>query len=129
MIREDGNSCALEIADDTFSRAEWKLMRVQRICMKKGGAHRRTEELDRGTKAEMDARLRDEAVLRNLPLSYEGGQARLYLLKPSEDSSYPTAEEMIVAVPGTVESKCRKNFTRRWSELVTQQRLFGASLN
>lgn len=129
LIREDGNSRALEIADDAFSRAEWKLMRVQRIRMKKGGAHRRTEELDRGTKAEMEARLTEEAVLRNLPLSYEGGQARLYLLRPSEDSSYPTAEEMIVAVPGTVESKCRKNFTRRWSELVTQQRLFRAYLN
>lgn len=127
LIQADGNARALEIADDKLSHVEWKLMRVQRIRMKKGGAHRRTEELARGTKIEMDARLREEAILRNLPVSFEGGQARLYILRPPEDSSYPTAEEMIVAVPGTVESKCRKNFTRRWSELVSQQRLFGAS--
>jgi hypothetical protein len=127
LIRADGNSQAVEIADDTLGRVEWKLMRVQRIRMKEGGAHRRTEELARGTKAEMDARLRDEAILRSLSVTFEGGQARLYILRPPEDSSYPTAEEMIVAVPGTVESKCRKNFTKRWSELVSQQRLFSTS--
>jgi hypothetical protein len=127
LLRADGNSRAVEIADDALGGADWKLMRVQRIRMKKGGAHRRTEELARGTKAEMDARLREEAALRDLPVTFEGGQARLYVLRPPEGSSYPAAEEMIVAVPGTVESKCRKNFTRRWSELVSQQRLFGAS--
>src|SRR5205085_4188966 len=127
LIRADGNARAVVIADDTLSRVEWKLMRVQRIRMKKGGAHRRTEELARGTKVEMEKRLREESVLRNLPVTFEGGQMRLYILRPPEGSSYSTAEEMIVAVPGTVESNCRKNFTKRWSELVSQQCLFSTS--
>lgn len=124
LIEADGNSRALEIANETLDSSEWKLMRVQRLRTHKGVAHRRTEELARGSQSEMSLRLKDVADRVKLPLSFEGGQWRLYLLRPQEGNAYPLAEEMLVIVPATVESKSRKNFMRRWNEIVSQRQLF-----
>ncbi|MCA1626823.1 MAG: hypothetical protein LC742_02510, partial [Acidobacteria bacterium] len=126
-LREDGNAEAIELADAELQKGSWTLMRVQRIRYAKTQVHRRTEELARGTKAEMDARLAAESLHRRIPLTYEGGHARLYILRAPEAAQYPNAEEMIVVAPGTVKSKCRANFTRRWHELVEQGHLFRAA--
>jgi hypothetical protein len=99
-------------------------MRVQRIRYAKALVHRRTEELARGTRSEMDSRLASEAARRRIPLTYEGGHARLFTLRAPDAAVFPNAEEMIVVAPGTVESKCRANFTRRWRELVEQGHFF-----
>lgn len=126
-LREDGNIEAIERADEELRRGAWTLMRVQRIRYTKTLVHRRTEELARGTRSEMDALLADESMRRRVPLTYEGGHARLFTLRPPEAAIYPNAEEMIVVAPGTVESKCRANFARRWHELVEQGHLFHAT--
>lgn len=124
LLRADGNDEALALADREMERMEWTLMRVQRIRYTKTLVHRRTEELARGTPSEMNARLEREARRRQLPLTNEGGHSRLYLLRAPEPATYPSAEEMIVVAPGTVESKSRANFARRWHELVGQGHLF-----
>jgi len=124
LIEEDGNLAALEIANETLSRSEWKLMRVQRLRTSKGVAHRRTQELVKGTQEEMALRLEELSAQMNLPLSFEGGMPRIYLMRPRVDSALPIAEEILVVVPATVESKSRKNFMRLWHEHVTQKALF-----
>jgi hypothetical protein len=124
LLREDGNTEAIERADSELRSGAWTLMRVQRIRYAKTQVHRRTEELARGTKAEMDMRLTAESLQREVPLTHESGHARLYLLRAPDSAAYPNAEEMLVVAPGTVESKCRANFTRRWHELVEQGHLF-----
>lgn len=124
LLRADGNTEAIELADEELQKGAWTLMRVQRIRYAKTQVHRRTEELARGTRDEMDARLIAESLLRGVPLTHEGGHARLYLLRAPDAATYPNAEEMIVVAPGTVESKCRANFTRRWHELVEQGHFF-----
>lgn len=124
LVEADGNTKALEIANEALSSVEWKLMRVQRLRTNKGVAHRRTEELARGSQSEMSLRLAEIAARMKLPLSFEGRQWRLYLLRPQEGNAYPIAEEMLVIVPATVESKSRKNFMRRWNEIVSQRQLF-----
>jgi hypothetical protein len=124
LIEADGNTQALEIADEFLNSAEWKLIRVQRLRTNKGVAHRRTEELARGSRSEMSLRLEEMASRLKLPFSFEGGHRRLYLLRPQDGGAYPLAEEMLVIVPATVESKSRKNFMRRWNEIVGQRHLF-----
>lgn len=124
LLRADNNDEALALADREMERMEWTLMRVQRIRYTKALVHRRTEELARGSKARMDARLEREAGRRKLPITFEGGHPRLYLLRPPDATAYPNAEEMIVVAPGTVESKSRANFARRWHEIVEQGHLF-----
>ena len=124
LLREDGNTEALALADTELEKGSWILMRVQRIRYAKTLVHRRTEELARGTRGEMDTQLAREAARRQIPLTYEGGQARLFTLRAPDATVFPNAEEMIVVAPGTVESKCRANFARRWHELVEQGHFF-----
>jgi hypothetical protein len=124
LLREDGNTGAIELADAELQKGSWTLMRVQRIRYAKTLVHRRTEELARGTRGEMDSRLAREAARLHIALTHEGGQARLFTLRAPDASTYPNAEEMIVVAPGTVESKCRANFARRWHELVEQGHFF-----
>lgn len=124
LLRADGNSAAVGEADRTLAAESWKLMRVRRIRYSKTVTHRRTETLACGTRAEMDERLRLESEARDVPPTFEGGHARIYLRRIPESTPYPHAEEMITTAPATIKDKCRANFERRWHAIVTQSHLF-----
>ena len=124
LLREDGNEEAIALADAEMSEMSWTLMRVRRIRYTKTLIHRRTDEMARGTRGQMDRLLHDAAIKRKLPITDEGGHQRLYILRLPDSVRYPQAEEMIVVVPATVESKSRANFEHRWSRVVSQHNLF-----
>ena len=127
LLRADNNTAAIEEADRVLQEQNWKLMRVRRIRYSKTVTHRRTETIACGTRAAMDERLRLESEARDVPLTFEAGQARIYLRRIPEAMPYPHAEEMITVAPATVADKCRTNFERRWHEVVTQSHLFHTS--
>jgi hypothetical protein len=124
LLREDENEEAIALADAQMNKMTWTLMRVRRIRYTKTLVHRRTDELARGTRKQMDSLPREAAVKRNSPLTNEGGHERLYIIRLPETTIYPQAEEMFVVAPGMVESKSRANFEHRWNKVVSQHHLF-----
>lgn len=139
LLRDDGNTAALDVFGRLLDQCTWSVYAVRRVYMPgrdcrhrhgkgctrvtclsplvKGQAWRSVRCEFTGSRAEALSWLRSEAAEMGSPVVTAGGISRASFHELGEE--YPAAEGFLVAAPAGVDNKERPGFWERWEQVTS----------